>query len=1262
MNSSVFKYLSPLLLATAVAHATVLMYDGFPIGTGYYTAGKNVTAPTCPGTDKVFGFMISDSGASKWLDGTGVFIAHAAGKGLDFPAVFPPEQFSAVDSSAGICRSEKNKDHRAQYKVLATNLFPGRSGTLYFRFLMNMDQTSMDAMTGESDLTIHNYIGAGLVDKTGNTLLTASTRVLFFFYNKHANGAFTLNLGLRGTGDSALRIYPLVANPVAGETYLCFAEISFGTGTGGTEQIRAFAVPCSTFVLGGLPYNTDIGDHGVLEADLADASSGPTHLAMAGAYGTGSGYVRFDEFGLATESDDLVPSSAAAPVLTNLSLTKTGVADFTLSAGLSQGTANLVATLDNGVDTPTVVPLASGLTPSSGTVSTTLPIASLTAGTTYQVSVSATNSDGADIQYPGNIYLGTPTAQLVRDAEEYNYVPGQIRVSRASADTYPLTVYYTVTPDAIATPGTTYKAPSGVAVIPAGEASTLIEIVPMFDQTVTEDVSISLSLASSLYYTGTPAVGMNIANAVPPDGYNTFISRSGNKLGGRASEPENWSLGRVPVETDHILVDGFFSNTELRWDASDPTLPDTVASWTQTTNYANTATILTTYPDVENAFPVFHIAGDCILEGGRFSQGSNTTAEHYRLSLDIGGDLRIGPSFILSCYDCGFTAGNTHPGTALASHASSPSGYAGVYDNVYRPYHIGNGSATGKGGGAAWIEVAGDAVNNGTIAVRCSGGGAAGSFYLKAKSFSGSGSLSVAGGTSAGRVGIELTEAETMAYPHTSVNISGASGGGGGTLVVKGASQTYGTLYVDNYRSHSDTVRWPTPTQITAIPAGETWTFDALVFRQQGMLAVPEGTTLVLPNGIGSISGTIYTTDIRGGLFLAGGTLDIGAGPYVLSGGTDEGDGTQGWIFQADTPYTFNGDVTLRNGAAIGCLTFGGDSTNLADRANYAVCDVTIRGDLTVDSGAYLWAKGGGPDMVVDGDAITGHGGQSGACGALNYAYDSVFDPVLPGYGNKYNASAAASNAGGGVLLLTVEGDLVLNGDATAEPGTYTDCCGSGGTLNIRAATLSGSGKISASTLKPSQNAARSSGGGGRIAIRLTEGDIGTGGIWNRITAQGYSCYTNGTPFVQKDNSSSAGTIYLQGASDGEGRGLLRISNDNYADNDKAITALPSGRWTTDRLSAYRRVRLAIDRYAKVKLFADLTFGATTIDAGSAFDIAGHTATFDALAVAGGDPVPEGIYRVDDPLLDGLFLDTSAGGTGKVVVQRLAEGTILLLL
>ena len=133
---------------------------------------------------------------------------------------------------------------------------------------------------------------------------------------------------------------------------------------------------------------------------------------------------------------------------------------------------------------------------------------------------------------------------------------------------------------------------------------------------------------------------------------------------------------------------------------------------------------------------------------------------------------------------------------------------------------------------------------------------AAGSVYVKAASCAGSGHILAdyaatsyykGGAGSGGRVAIELTEAATLGLAESHISVhginAGGANGGGGTIFVKTADATMpnGTLILDDTRAKSYGARWHKPTAVTAIPSGETWTFDAIKIRNYGVLAVPAG-------------------------------------------------------------------------------------------------------------------------------------------------------------------------------------------------------------------------------------------------------------------------------------------------------------------------------------------------------------------------------------------------------------------------------------
>jgi hypothetical protein len=538
------------------------------------------------------------------------------------------------------------------------------------------------------------------------------------------------------------------------------------------------------------------------------------------------------------------------------------------------------------------------------------------------------------------------------------------------------------------------------------------------------------------------------------------------------------------------------------------------------------------------------------------------------------------------------------------------------------------------------LEVGGAATLNGTVNVRGrqfdGSNTACGSVYVKAKSCTGSGSILANYATSGyyngnrgagGRVAIELTEATALDLPVANVKIngvcSGGSGGGGGTFYLKTAdpAKPNGTLFLDDVRGKSYGARWHTPQSITAIPAGETWTFDAIVISGYGMLAVPAGTTLNLPNGPQSVSAT---STRQGGIRYDGGTINWGSAPYEFSGG---------WIFQANEPFTFNGDVTVKSGGAIGCLQFKGNT----DFSDFTKCDITVNGNLTVESGGYITAAAAGPDLNIDGSTVCYHGGQTaGATG--NKSYGSFFNPLLPGWGVA-TSDRATSSPGGGVVSLVVDGVFVNNGMVTVSGGVYGNGGSAGGSLSIAAQTLSGTGKFYADSAS-----SNCSGGGGRIAVRLTNSDFAAGFETN-FFARGATVVKNN---ASSDKSSSAGTVYLQGKSDREKGGTIYVRNDKNALNTNTYTPIPAGVTkggvSPDSAADFKKAALVVGDCGRVKFFDELRLRSVEVELGSELDLNGMTLTVNS-ATLGSVKLAPGTYAVDDDALEGFITDSATGGS-----------------
>ncbi len=882
--------------------------------------------------------------------------------------------------------------------------------------------------------------------------------------------------------------------------------------------------------------------------------------------------------------------------------------------------------------------------------------ANLSANTTYNFAAYGKNANGTEVVAKGGVfYNGDISIEKISDANEYGLVPGVFRISRSDT-AHDLTVSYTV--DGTAMEGQTFVTLSGMATIPAGSSSVDVEVVPLIDAQTTSDTTVTVTLAAGLYGIDAQAgsAELTVVNLVAPAGYNTWVATSD----GLASEGSNWSKGVAPAASDNILFDGRFSKANCEWDAA---ASATVASWTQTADYTGTVQIDTTY---DATFPALNVSGDVEILGGNWTHKINgaNDGQKYHLKAVVGGDFTLASGCKIDAEKKGYWAQKFPAGSAASAHAASYDGFGKVYGNVYRPADLGAGSSSAgsatdnkSGGGAVWLEVGGATTLNGTINVRGrqfdGSNTACGSAYVKAKSCSGSGSIlanfsanSYYNGSrgSGGRVAIELTEATTLGFPVANVKINGinagGSGGGGGTFYVKTAdpAKPNGTLYLDDQRNKSYGARWHAPQAITAIPPGETWTFDAIVISGYGMLAVPAGTTLNLPNGPMSVSAS---STRQGGIRYDGGTINWGSAPYEFA---------SNWIFQANAPYTFDGDVVVHSGGAIGCLQFQGKT----DFSDLTKCDITVNGNLTVESGGYLYANGGGPDMNINRDTVSFHGGQSaGASG--NKAFDSVFAPRLPGYGTAKD-DQATSAPGGGLLLLNVSGAFVNNGTVTANGSSASGAGASGGSIVLTAGTLSGTGTFKADSASGSIG----SGGGGRIAVRLTNGGF-AGGAETNFFARGATVVKDN---ASSDKSSSAGTVYLQGKSDGEKGGTIYVRNDKNALNTNTYTPIPAGVTkggvSPDSAADFKKAALVVGDCGRVKFFDELRLRSVQVSSGSVLDLNGKTLTVKSAKI-GDTKLAPGTYAAAQLEAVGLaeFIDTADGAGGTLRV--LGIGTVILV-
>jgi len=220
------------------------------------------------------------------------------------------------------------------------------------------------------------------------------------------------------------------------------------------------------------------------------------------------------------------------------------------------------------------------------------------------------------------------------------------------------------------------------------------------------------------------------------------------------------------------------------------------------------------------------------------------------------------------------------------------------------------------------------------------------------------------------------------------------------------------------------------------------------------------------------------------------------------------------YVSPAGLNLTVTGDVAVAGGGSIAAngIGYGGASQYLG----------LGPGSGSSSGGAYFDGSGGGHG---------GNGGMSSSNAVGGVCYDSLYQPILLGGGG--GASYAGSGAnGGGAIHIAATGDVDIDGVISANGIAATNDRaggGSGGSIWITAASVSGVGSIAANGGDGAPTYG-GGGGGGRIAIQCN-----TNNFSGSMTAYGGNGWqTNGW------QTGGAGTIFTQLTGQ---NGLLLLDN-----------------------------------------------------------------------------------------------------------------------
>ena len=938
---------------------------------------------------------------------------------------------------------------------------------------------------------------------------------------------------------------------------------------------------------------------------------------------------------------------------------------YTVTVVLSENSGDVGVIYDDGEKVVTNI-LATAANPGTYTDSP----ANLTADKTYKFTAYGKNANGTEVVEKGGVfYNGDISIEKISDANENGLIPGVFRISRADT-AHDLTVTYTVSGTAAA--GQTYTALSGTATIPAGSTSADVEVVPLIDAQTTSDTTVTVTLTSGLYGVDAQASSaeLTVVNLVVPAGYNVWIATSD----GLASKGSNWSNGQAPAASDNILFDGRFSTANCEWDSA---ATATVASWTMREGYTGVITLDTVYPG-KGDFQCLTVTGGMTIDSGTITHPQSRTQsqsakdylqdlldnETYRIRIDAGS-LVVGRAGRIDALNKGYYHSNTGSHTAPEpSHGGrlSASGQA-PYDDVKEPIHIGmpykrasGNYYIGIGGGAVYLTSPGAVVVNGYIGADTGsdtwgrgytlrGGAAAGSVYVRGFSVTGTGTISASALKTGdqnrrgvgGRVAVIATsttpidytalQLRATVYPFNNNNGQSSTYGGCGTVFVKDGTMANGVLIVRNFDM---TFAEDSPGRRTDVTVEGDWTFDRLELGGGVQLSVPYGTTLTLPNwDCVTASANSTGTGTPSGLIYRGGTLDFGSAASISLVGH--------WYFAPISNYVFNANVSLADGAAIG---FGGKYTQkIANNAYPDKLDkihCTVNGDLTIPAGCAVNVNLAGAMQDSHGvPADYPQGAHGGRRSNTMKTIGSVFHPqTLPhGQSNSYGHIIP-----GGAAELVVSGTLTLGG--TIESTAYTGNDGTksevgGGSIDISAGRLVGAGSIKAGAVKDGQP-------GGRIAIRLT----GVGATLDDFEGT-INCATKGN-----DSIGSCGSIYIETAADGEGRGIIVLDDNNVTCT--TYTPICATGYEADDVADFKKASLVIKRQAKGQVTAadaegKFVMNSVEIDSTGQLDLFGHTLIVKSAKVNGVRLSP-GTYdagsdvAIGEGTLADYLVDTVTGG------------------
>ena len=295
----------------------------------------------------------------------------------------------------------------------------------------------------------------------------------------------------------------------------------------------------------------------------------------------------------------------------------------------------------------------------------------------------------------------------------------------------------------------------------------------------------------------------------------------------------------------------------------------------------------------------------------------------------------------------------------------------------------------------------------------------------------------------------------------------------------------------------------------------------------------------------------------------------------------------------ANKPISVGGDFDVLDWAT---LTHNANSKTVTNKIDIAVAgNGAFAEQATVDVAGKGYTRYGGyagKGCSSSGDPpyAASYGGRGYYGAQASYAcYGSIANPTDVGSAGGWDGD------GGGAIILSFGGSLSIdctfcaNGGKATRDGQYRNYYGSsGGSINLMAATLSGKGALQANG--GWINGGNRAGGGGRIAVRLTDPAATFEGC-------GITMETFGGPSTVKP-AGSAGTIFTKTAA--EECGTLKIAKSANATYDAAQERTDFPKTQDNDPNEVKNVAVRLGTKATLNLTADATVSSLTFDSNDA--------------------------------------------------------------